>query len=416
MIALIFVALSGADIELSPPSGSAQEAVQQAVDKLARDGGGKLLLAPGTYRVASIKLPFTLDRRYGGIQIEGKGGYARIAPAGPGTEALVKVGVGWKDWRGLKLTGLAFRRIQFDGMASTFPKTRSLLTVEADDGTIVEDCEFLNSTGEAFICGGATSSVNGVIRHCRAKGCGRVPPANNPLSAYNLNGMNWRGEDLFAADCGWGAELGGTGVRLERSYFRDATVVIGSSNYGVCDVEVSNCLFVRSSIGWGNGIGRIADIRLRDCTLIESAVGPCGGLVKDNVDPAQVGGMPWSDRPSLVSGCQMHVIKGTTQAVRLTDWHDRNANGPGVIFKDNWFFAPPGRTIAMQGRLKADATFTGNRFNAVDLGTIYTGLPDGTPLPNTVAHLKFRDNRFPKGASIAVSGNTKGWPKRLPIR
>lgn len=412
---------------LSPSGGSDQASIQAKLDEFAAMGPARtrtLYLTQGTYRVDEIRMPLNAGLTYSNIKVKGLGQGATIAPeTNLANKSLWWIGHNFGDWFAPKMSGIGFDNIIFDGEVTNYPLRDKLVRTTGDYGTVFNRCTFKNSRNEGLYIGGGTSSTNGRATHCTALNCGQPQYTSNAqnLSAYNVNGLGWEVSDSSATDCGWAAEGGGTSCCFRRCAFTNSPLVLGSTVYGCCDIEISDSTLVNSYVQWGNGIGKICDIRVLRNSFSECGVSPEGGKNINSVDPALIGGLPWTGLRSRVEGNVFSLQSANAQLVRMTQWSSQQfPYGVGSDFTGNTFTYAAGKIcIVVQGGPTEEHVFSGNTFNgAQQAGIAYTHPPiAGYEFPNQLGNIVFDGtNAAPAGSHIVVSPqNIPGWPNLLEV-
>lgn len=408
---------------LSPPAfgASAQSSIQAKLDFLASHGGGTLRLRPGYYPVDAIVQPTTVGFAYRNVRVVGLGQGATIIPDSDNTNPLWYAGNGWVSHYDPKLTGLKYENLIFDGRRDDFPNRRQLLRIEGDEGTTITGCRLLRARAEALMIGGGLSSIGGDIRECYAAECGQpaYAPFGQNLAAYNINGYQWRAADLEGEDNGWFMEMGGTDFVGTRLRSTDGDIVFGSNSFGTSDVEFNDCDFVRTFVGWGNGVGKTGQVRIIGSRFTDGGVSPNSGNATNNV---QLDDYPFTASPSLVQGNTFTITAGAggaIQPIRIIEWASLAQQfGMATSFSGNTYNVPTGHLVLLvMGGPQEAVSFTGETFNAPQhLGDWYARDVLNNALTNYIANMSFVGCTLPSGAFIDVSPNGEaGWPDEVTL-
>jgi hypothetical protein len=347
--------------------------------------GGTIVLARGaTYTTGPLKMPWTPDLRYRNIRIVGDA--TRIV--GPADGHVLAIGDGAQNYSDPKLVGVALMGLDFYAGSDHCPG----VLVQMTDRAVVDDCGFYDFPYEAFVTGGATTTLKTRITYCYAEHCGWNWPYG-PLAGYNLNG--WGDMLLYstAIDCGWGAEIGGTGTRVLSCAFFNSQVAIGSGVFGVSDIEIASSYFSSSAVGMSNGIGKLGDIRIHNNVFDDGGVYVGGGLDHNIV---QLPDLPYSSRRSVVAN---NTFSG--DGFTMNQWEYDLATPP-LLVAGNVFDCGIAREIVFQSYIDNPVEFTGNTISQVFVGMMHCYKPGGGDLPDDSDMLFFHDNPAPEGAYIQV--------------
>jgi hypothetical protein len=318
-------------VELRPDADN-RPSIQSLLDNAAE--GSVVRIPAGTWTTNSH---LSVSRK---LTLEGPatGTATLILIASNTSDDVIRVG----DYHAnVKVNGVTIRRLTLEVAGRKDTGIFNCLDVFGED-LLCEDVTFIGSPHEGVVVAGKRATFN----RCKGQYCGKGNDTyQQSTAAFNSHAHPTIYTDCETDYCGQGFEVDGHGSKVLRCTVKNPSinivgpligVNIGSTGFGINDVEVSGCTIIGypTAVQFGNGIGRLAGINIHHNVFDGGEVSGMGGLKENKATDADY--PPGPDTSESHCDSNLFIIRGNSAFGLNTGPSD--GGNPNEFGREPWTF------------------------------------------------------------------------------